>query len=107
MTFHYIIFGSFFSFVVFINKVMVKCFVMTIKCKSTIIFLKHLIELTCALYTYINYTNAYLVKSQSVVVREVSLILNKLKPSFPIIKDNKTKGRAGVRDKPLPPNFGR
>ena len=29
----------------------------------------------------------------------------KLKPSFPIIKDNKTKDRAGVGDPP--PNFGR
>ena len=31
----------------------------------------------------------------------------KLKPSFPIIKDNKTKDRAGMGDKPPPPNFGR
>ena len=31
---------------------------------------------------------------------------NKLKPSFPIIKDNKTKDRAGV-GAPPPPNFGR
>ena len=31
----------------------------------------------------------------------------KLKPSFPIIKDNKTKDRAGVGDKPPPPSFVR
>ena len=31
----------------------------------------------------------------------------KLKPSFAIIKDNKTKDMAGVGDKPQPPNFGR
>ena len=32
----------------------------------------------------------------------------KLKPSFPIIiKYNKTKGRAGVGDKPPPPSFVR
>jgi len=32
----------------------------------------------------------------------------KLKPSFPImIKDNKTKDRAGVGDNPLPPSFVR
>ena len=31
----------------------------------------------------------------------------KLKPSLPIIKDNKTKDRAGVGDKPLSPNLGR
>ena len=31
----------------------------------------------------------------------------KLKPSFSIIKDDKAKDRAGVGDKPPPPNFGR
>jgi hypothetical protein len=30
-----------------------------------------------------------------------------LKLSFPIIKVNKIKDRAGVGDKPTPPNFGR
>jgi hypothetical protein len=31
----------------------------------------------------------------------------KLKPSFSIIKDDNAKDRAGVGDKPPPPNFGR
>ena len=31
----------------------------------------------------------------------------KLKPSFSILKDNKAKDRAGVGDKPPPPNFDR
>ena len=31
----------------------------------------------------------------------------KLKPSFPIIKDNKTKDRAGVGDKPPPTSYAR
>ena len=31
----------------------------------------------------------------------------KLKPSFSIVKDDKTKDWAGVRDKPPPTNFGK
>ena len=36
-----------------------------------------------------------------------ALRMYKLKPSFPIIKDNKTKDMTAMGDNPQPPNFGR
>ena len=53
-------------------------------------------------FAVMNSTGSFFIKTSLKIFKHY-----KLKPSFPIIKVNKTKDRAGVGDKPPPPSFGR